>query len=439
MTTEKRKVRAGGALENLVVLAVAIATMLLLARAFPLAAARLNMHPWDAEVDWTLARAFLSGQNPYEESVIAEHGLSELGGVGHPPTTGIWFLAFAHLDRSTMAQSLGLAVLFVLALHLLLLARELRAPRPLLSAAFAFALVLSSPWFLNHLEVGQISTPIAFCTVLAWFHLRRGEEVLAGLSLGLATTLKLYPGVLVAFLLVTRRYRAFLAAAVSYLFIAAIVTARYGPSSWLLFFSQQGPIAERWAGHVRNGSLLGILLRLADWECQRVSPMIREMTIVAALAGAVFAAGALWAAGRRRSDPRQLNLCFALTLCVSVFVNPWIWEHYNVLLILPVALVVVELRDARPSLSRSQFGSAAVALGALAAAQALLYFSDFRLRDKLAGIGGGLATREHVRLHILEVASWLPWPVTIGLCALLLRWRSRSAGAAVGEQSPDPR
>jgi len=41
--------------------------------------------------------------------------------------------------------------------------------------------------------------------------LRRGQEIPAGLALGMAATIKLFPGVLMLFLLIAGRYRSFAA------------------------------------------------------------------------------------------------------------------------------------------------------------------------------------------------------------------------------------
>jgi alpha-1,2-mannosyltransferase len=412
----------------------AIATCALLVRAALAMVARLRGHPWDGVVDWASARSFWAGENPYAAATIVKNGLGGWGGIGHPPTTAFWFLPFARLELGSLSQALALVVVFLLSVHLVLVCTELRLARPLLVSSLLFALVLSTPWFIDHLEVAQISELIAFAYVLAWFDLRRGQEVRAGVVLGLATTLKLFPALLVLYLLVTRRLRAFAAACASFAAVALVMTARFGWASWPLFFSQQAEIARRWTGHIRNGSLHGVVLRLATRGCAVQVPTRPDVSVAVTGLSLALIAAALWFERRARGAPGAFDLSFALLCTLSAFLNPWTWEHYDVLLILPLLIVAVAVRRALAARPVSPAVlAAAAALVVAVAAQLLVAFSDIRAREALAGRAAQLSTREHLHLHLLEVANWIAWPLTVALCAALLKSRTRLSFAALPE------
>ena len=222
----------------------------------------LNDYPWDGFVDWTSAQSFWAHENPYDATVMLRHDIARFGGVGHPPTTAFWFLPFAALSLNGMSTSLGIIVLGMLFVQLFIICRELGLPRPLLFASTWYALTVPAPWFFWHISLAQVSVPIAFFVVIGWYCLRHGRDVSAGVSLGLAASFKLFPGVLMLFLLVTGRVRAFLASVIAFGTVAALMTARFGADAWFMFFVQQREIGRQWIGHIRNRSFHGIVLRL---------------------------------------------------------------------------------------------------------------------------------------------------------------------------------
>jgi hypothetical protein len=321
-------------------LAAAAAWTLFLVLSFSLWRQLPAVYPLDGEVDWALARAFLAGDDPYSPEGIARYHLGHWGGVGHPPTTGLWFLPFAGVPLARLNQAVGALMLALLAAHLTLVCRELRAPFAAASAGLLAALIVRQEWFVHHLAIAQISELIAFLLVLAWLALRRGQEVAAGVVVGLACTLKLFPGAVALFLLVMGRRRAFAAAAATYLALAAVATARFGPTSWWRFAVQQKDIAAQWVGRSYNLSLEGILLRLAH-PGAAPAPLDGWVPVLYPLLAAVLLGAALWLV--RRRDPSQLDLSFALVACLGVFLNPWVWPHYHALLILPALLVAATL------------------------------------------------------------------------------------------------
>src|SRR5438445_2097953 len=116
---------------------------------------------------------------------------------GHPPTTPLWYLPFTAYGIFELNQVYGHLLMIMLLVHCVLLASELRAPVALVTGLFAYALVSDTSWWANHVAMIQISEPIAFLYLVAWMMLRRDHEIVAGVLIGLALTLKLYAGLLI--------------------------------------------------------------------------------------------------------------------------------------------------------------------------------------------------------------------------------------------------
>jgi hypothetical protein len=99
--------------------------------------------------------------------------------------------------------SVGLfAVAVVLAENLLADGLPARPRGPLLAA-----LLLALPYVHACAVVGNVGLLLAFLIVAAWFLVERQQEWAAGAALGLATLIKLLPGVLIIFFLLKRRWR----------------------------------------------------------------------------------------------------------------------------------------------------------------------------------------------------------------------------------------
>ena len=380
-------------------------------------------YPFDGRVDWLVARGFLAGINPYSPQALEAVGIPSLG---HPPTTGFWMLPFAEYAIEDMSVIYGHVVLLLVFATLLLVVRELRWPLPTLTAAVLFFATTTTGWFRYSLMVAQIGALLAIAVALAWVLLRRGHDIAAGCVLGLACTIKLHPGLMVVFLLLARRTRAVAAAAVAYLAVAALMTSRMGLIAWVQYGRAEGPVMERWAGDLHNASLYGVVMRALTPSCQgRGVPTPMTTAIVVAIA-LVAGLGAWWLSRKALRQPPSLNLAYALFVVLSVFLNPFVFEHYFLQLVLPFLVAVTELGVAyRRGLSAWWAGAGVFAVVAIAVMLAIDPFTKDAINPMVA----------HVRFHLYEVMNWLHIVVLGVLLAALLAWferhRVKPAGPAI--------
>jgi alpha-1,2-mannosyltransferase len=73
--------------------------------------------------------------------------------------------------------------------------------------ALVMAIVLVCPYVHSGAVLGNVGVLVLFLIVTAWFLVERGREWEAGVALGLATLIKLLPGLLILFFLLKRRWR----------------------------------------------------------------------------------------------------------------------------------------------------------------------------------------------------------------------------------------
>jgi hypothetical protein len=394
--------------------------------------------PYDAIIDWGGARAIARGIDPYSVEGLKLWGGSMAVGQGHPPTTLVWFLPLAPLELMQMKAAWNALTVLLLALHCVIVLRELRAPRIALLAPLSLGLVLTAWWMRDHFSVVQLSEQIAFLYLLAWYFLRRGREVAAGAMLGLACTLKLYPGVAVLFLALTRRWRGLAAAAVAWAAIAVPVTARLGIGAWQKFLEQARPYTVYWMTHVRNASIQGIVQRLHFPICQ-FRPSHREPwlpgTHIATAISLALIALVWWLTRRAARRAESVDLPFAAFTLLSMITGPYAWEHYAVTLLLPFALCAAALWRARSAgLPRGFLVAGGLSLAAVAG----MLSQNIFIKNQLWDAWHGPARPSHLLLHFYEVSSWLPAPLLTVLCVALVAWSERRAPGALDRLTVEP-
>jgi hypothetical protein len=435
----------------------------------------------DCAVDWEAARLFFQHKSPYSAEGLQALGVGDYG-MGHPPTTSFWFLPFTDLSWPVTAQLVGALSVAAVIVTAALCAIELALPSPLSTAWLVAGLTLNAPWMADHLTLVQLSAAIGLLYAAAWYWLRRGSETMSGAAIGIACTLKLFPGVMIFYFAATRRWRAVVAAAAVYLPIALIVTSRYGLSSWPLFFKQQGPIAHYWIDHMRNASLHGIIIRLFRPCCEKVystSPLVSVQELarlphlppmqgrgIAILVAVLVLGACIWLTARRPSIGVGQDLGYALFTVLSAFLNPWIWEHYDVILLLPLMLIVVtvcrQLKESYVSWASDEVDARALGLRVLwcvfAFASLAIVIWSFKVetitKERVYGALWGkkfahepVPSELHRSLHFYEVLNWLPWPIATGLLLGLLsrlpaesfqpgRWLTNFLRAWPGRRDP---
>ena len=441
---------ATSALRAIVILGALVLSFELTRRAIPRYLPRdwAGAHELDAIEDWKAARLFFQGVSPYSPQGLAAIGETAMG---HPPTTPFWYLPLAEFPKATAVQLSTFLVWVLLPIHGYLCAKALKFPFPVVTALLTASLLFASSFVKYHCDATQFSEPIAVLYVASWWFLRRGEDLRGGACLGLALTMKLFPGVMLVMLLLARRFRALFAATFSYLAVAAFMTRVYGFRAWPEFFAQQRGVSEQWLGCLSNSSLSGLILQLITPACVTQGHPSKTATLITLSSSLLLLAFSSWLSwshfkAARAGTLRAVDLPFALFALLSVFLNAWVWDHYAVLVVQPLFILVATFARSGQLAFRSwcderltnqqllAFGIAVAAgLAGVLLTLATLSQDSHRLVEMLNLWQQSPLPFYHGQLHFLQVENFAVWVIPILLCFLAFPLLRR-AGAAEAAQ-----
>lgn len=193
-----------------------------------------------------------------------------------------------------------------------------------------YALVLISWPFLFAAYLGAIGPFLVLGTAAAWRW--RDRIVRPAVAIASIVAIKVFPWPLGVWLLITRRYRALawtVAIGVALTFGAWAVIGFHGMLQYPQMLSQMSFIQQS-----RAVSIVAILLIAG------VPASVATVVMVAVTVGVLYAAWRL--AGGPDGDRRAFSLVILAALCGT----PIVWEHYMVLLFVPIALVSPRLSAA---------------------------------------------------------------------------------------------
>ncbi|MDG4823668.1 glycosyltransferase 87 family protein [Asanoa sp. WMMD1127] len=218
--------------------------------------------------------------------------------------------------------------------------------------AVAFLLIAAFEPYRETITFGQVNLLLIFLVALDLLVGLAGGRRWAGVGIGLATAIKLTPGVFILYLLVTRRWRAFFVASGTAA-VATLAAAAVDPGASRVFWTDALFDTNRVGSlaFVSNQSLQGMVARLSP---EHPSSLAWLVLVVATLA--------VWA---RRVRSASLVEGLALTGVLGCLISPVTWVHHLVWL-LPALILLVDagLRASGPR-RRWLLGAAAVAYAVL--------------------------------------------------------------------------
>ncbi len=374
----------------------------------PSIAQKLPAAAADGGVGWYAARQLKAGHDPCDPVELQKAGIT---GLGQPPTVAIWFLPFASLTAEQMGTDLRLLAIFALIAHLTVLAFELGAITPIALTVLTFGFLFSRQFFLYHLDVGQISELIACWIVATWLFLRRDEDIAAGVCLGLACTMKLYPAVIALFFIASGRWRALAASVVTYAAVILAVTVRWGWRLWPRFIASDKDLVNFWVSSVHNGSLYGILTRALQPLGGRQPPSHTATALFLVIASLLIAFFFVFSR-RTARDRDDWEISFAFVAVLGPFLHPVAWEHYAVLWILPIGIAIT--RMGRMARWRNRLVTGFVLFLACYAMSLPMHYRSLFMRSWV------LSPMNRFGLRFYDVANWLPAVLLLALFAVLL-------------------
>lgn len=213
--------------------------------------------------------------------------------------------------------------------------------------ALAVALCLAAAFepMRETVNFGQVNMLLLFLVAVDLLLLLPRGNRWAGVGIGLATAIKLTPGIFIVYLLVTRRWRAAFTAAVAAAGANLLAAALFPDASrefWTQALWNTGRVGE--LAFVSNQSLRGVVARLNPDD---PNSMVWLLLVLVTLAVWAWRSRVAVAAGDEATG-------FALTGVVMCLVSPVTWVHHLVWLI-PALILLVDNAVAAPAKSRRRW------------------------------------------------------------------------------------
>jgi hypothetical protein len=195
------------------------------------------------------------------------------------------------------------------------------------SAAIRWITIIIAGWsfpFVYAVKLGQVGPILFFLFALGWRWLDR--PVALGVVSALGAAIKLQPGLVLVWALLTSRFSAVIAGAVVLVGLAALTTVLAGFGSWTDFLTLIRTVSDPIA---TEHNFTPGAVAFASGAPADVAGVIQLLSTV----GVVVL---LFASTRSATDEAS----YMVALTASQLVSPILWDHYAMLLLLPVAYLL---------------------------------------------------------------------------------------------------
>ncbi len=282
----------------------------------------------DFHQEYYASLAFLRGESIYNDWNA------------HPPINSLVFLPFIALSESVGFLILGLLSLASFFATLILIKRELTLS-PRLTLGIATAALFSSAVY-GGIASGAISFIISLLIVAAWAQLRTQRDIISGILLGLATSMKLYPAVLLLFLVFEKRWAIVTSMIGTMVVLTSFTILLLGLPDHLKYINEVMPQNTLlYSDYLANMSVPAAFQRLFGSQGGWVNPVLESPRF--ALWSSVIVCSALIIATALAITHSVKNAsqdaAFSLTCVLMCLISPITWPHYLGTLLIPIALM----------------------------------------------------------------------------------------------------
>jgi hypothetical protein len=306
--------------------------------------------------EWLSARNHFAGHPVYEHQVAsAARHMPEMGYTeqtlvlhynAHPPGSVLLALPVAGLGYRDAHLAWNLVTTPMLLLAVALAVRELCVPVRWWHLVQVAAVLIWAEPVQATILYGQLNFVLALLLTLAWVFDRRGRQVPAGVCVGLAAGLKLFPAFVFVYFLFSGRWKGLLAGVLAVAAVNAAAVAVFGVGAYQDYARDVLPDLKRWEGTWPNVSLNGLWVRALDPPARQAGPEAFRSPLWAkagyGLSGLVLACGVAVAAWRSRTQG-DCDAAWAAAVAALPLVSPLGWQHYFVILVVPLAVLAARL------------------------------------------------------------------------------------------------
>jgi hypothetical protein len=309
--------------------------------------------------DWGSARNYLVGLPVYTHHAISvpqhlglpSNPVPSIEYNAHPPTSVLLTLPFAQLDYPDAVLAWNVVSLVALLASMIIVAGELALPPRLLPPTLAL-MAFCHPVYGNIYQ-GQLTLPLVLLVTVVWALDRNHRPGAAGLLIGAAAAIKLFPAYLIVYYLARGQRRPVWAAALSFLALTILTALIFGIGTYNDYIIIVLPNQAKFRSFAYNLSIAGFWHKLFDpvSETGPVEPLLfcpamaRWGTLLLDLAVTLIVAVSAY----RAQKPAQRGLAFAATVIAMLLVSPVTWDFSLPLLLVPIVLLARRARQSQPA------------------------------------------------------------------------------------------
>jgi len=338
---------------------------------------------WDFFQEWASARNYFSDKPIYRDqadSVKEYLGLAPpapsssrpqffLHYNAHPPTSVLMSLPLGLLDYPDAFLVWDLLSLAALGVSLALVVRQLRITWSWWTLLPVVTLLLICSPFRHQMKQGQLNLVLLLLLTGTWAAQRRGSPAWAGVWLGLATAIKIFPGFLLPYYAWRRQWRTVLVGIGTLVLVTALTAGVLGPDAYRSYAREVVPTLRHFQGSGASASVFAFWGRLFNpnntldardprtwanalpplvWD--RIVPLDRRpgLAFSAGLLSALALVGVLAWEVRLWRRGIQEDQAFGMAVTVMLLVSPLTWDHYFLLLLVPLAYLWLRLPPSGP-------------------------------------------------------------------------------------------
>lgn len=297
----------------------------------------------DFDQDYVAAYALRHGM-PIYGSHLSELAktIGKAGAIGvenmHPPLLSVLFLPLSFLSYQ---NAFILWSVFQLGLFFGLIwavVQGLQMPRTF----FLYTVGLGLCWypFQYAIGTGNSSLLVSALVIACWYSLVRKRAKLAGVFLGLSTMLKLFPGLLLIYLLLTKQFRTLAVAIATILTVGVGLLGIVGTSDFYRYFSEiMAQDVARWSTFILNQSIAGVVLPFFITS-QNMQALIDDPALGHTVVLALNLILLIWlcylSLRVKAADADDSTRLFCLYISSMLLMSPITWAHNFPVLILPL-------------------------------------------------------------------------------------------------------
>jgi hypothetical protein len=307
--------------------------------------------------DWGSARNYLVNLRVYTHHAISiprhlnrtSNPVPTIEYNAHPPTSVLLALPLARFDYPDAVLGWNIITVIAFLVATIIVVRELSvSPRQLLPV---LALLAFCHPLYGNIYQSQLTLPLTFLVTATWALERSNWPRAAGLLLGIAGSIKLFPAYLAVYYIARRQWQTVLAAVLSFLVLTLATALLLGVDTYFDYIYTVLPNQTKFRSFTYNLSIAGFWYKLFDpvaaaglVEPLCLSPALaRWGTLVSSLTVSAIVAAQAY----RAKTGVQRDFAFSTASTAMLLVSPVTWDFSLPLLLMPIVTIAHHARIGR--------------------------------------------------------------------------------------------